>query len=109
MIKVLTTTPDVNTEIDNLKATVVKMIKAGIPVFFGCDVGKHSNSTLGVMDLKLFDYEARIVLPVIRANADDVIIDRLQHQTRFDEETASSSSRDSHDTCDGHLWCARRS
>jgi bleomycin hydrolase len=34
--------PDVNTEIDNLKATVVKLIKAGIPVFFGCDVGKHS-------------------------------------------------------------------
>lgn len=47
----------VNTEIDNLKATVVKLIKAGIPVFFGCDVGKHSDSKLGVMDLKLFDYE----------------------------------------------------
>jgi len=47
----------VNTEIENLKATVVKSIKAGVPVFFGCDVGKHSNSALGVMDIKLFDYE----------------------------------------------------
>ena len=42
-----------------MKATVVKMIKAGTPVFFGCDVGKHSNNALGVMDLKLFDYEVR--------------------------------------------------
>jgi len=40
-----------------LKATVVKLIKAGIPVFFGCDVGKHSDSNLGIMDLKLFDYD----------------------------------------------------
>ena len=55
-----------NTEVENLKATVVKMIRAGVPVFFGCDVGKHSNSTLGVMDLKLFDYEVRIFPRLIR-------------------------------------------
>lgn len=47
----------VNTEIDNLKTTVVKLIKAGVPVFFGCHVGRSSDSTIGVMDLKLFDYE----------------------------------------------------
>ena len=52
-----------NTEIENLKATVVKLVKAGVPVFFGCDVGKHSNSRLGAMDLKLFDYEVRIFPP----------------------------------------------
>ena len=57
-----------NTEIENLKATVVKLIKAGVPVFFGCDVGKHSNSTLGIMDLKLYDYEARTLYGVIRTN-----------------------------------------
>lgn len=48
---------DVNTEIENLKNTVVKMIKAGQPVFFGCDVGKFSDSAKGIMDTALFEYE----------------------------------------------------
>jgi bleomycin hydrolase len=47
----------VNTEIENMKATVVKMIKAGQPVFFGCDVGKFSESSSGIMDTALFEYE----------------------------------------------------
>lgn len=59
---------DVNTEIDNLKATVVKLIKAGVPVFFGCHVGRCSDSTIGVMDLKLFDYEVRTHSLVARVN-----------------------------------------
>jgi len=33
------------------------MIKAGQPVFFGCDVGKFSDSTSGIMDVSLFEYE----------------------------------------------------
>ncbi|KAF8971106.1 bleomycin hydrolase [Flammula alnicola] len=48
---------DVNTEIENMKATVVKMIKAGQPVFFGCDVGKFSDRDVGIMDTDLFEYE----------------------------------------------------
>ncbi|KAF4620610.1 hypothetical protein D9613_000254 [Agrocybe pediades] len=48
----------VNTEIENLKATVVRMIKAGQPVFFGCDVGKFSDREAGVMDTAFFEYEA---------------------------------------------------
>jgi bleomycin hydrolase len=47
----------VNTEIDNLKTSVVKMIQAGVPIFFGCDVGKYSDSTKGIMDPGLFDYD----------------------------------------------------
>ncbi|KIK67080.1 hypothetical protein GYMLUDRAFT_156805 [Collybiopsis luxurians FD-317 M1] len=47
----------VNTEIENMKAAVVKMVKAGVPVFFGCDVGKSSERNLGLMDTKLFQYE----------------------------------------------------
>lgn len=31
------------------------MLRAGFPVFFGCDVGKFSDSTRGIMDLDLFD------------------------------------------------------
>jgi len=46
----------VNTEIEILKATVVKMIKAGQPVFFGCDVGKFSERG-GIMDTAIFEYE----------------------------------------------------
>lgn len=47
----------VNTEIDDLKNAVVKMIKAGQPVFFGCDVGQFLEREAGIMDTKLFDFE----------------------------------------------------
>ena len=33
------------------------MIKAGLPVFFGCDVGKFADRTAGIMDIDLFEYE----------------------------------------------------
>lgn len=32
------------------------MLRAGIPVFFGCDVGKFSDSSSGIMDINLYDY-----------------------------------------------------
>lgn len=48
----------VNTEIENLKKAIVTMIKAGHPVFFGCDVGKTSDRDAGVMSTDLFTYEA---------------------------------------------------
>lgn len=51
---------DVNTEIENLKQAVVKQLKAGQPVFFGCDVGQFSDRNAGVMDTALFEYEVRI-------------------------------------------------
>ena len=39
----------VNTEVDVLEQAIVKMLKANQPVWFGCDVGKASNTALGVM------------------------------------------------------------
>ncbi|KAI8992984.1 peptidase C1B bleomycin hydrolase [Trametes punicea] len=48
----------VNTEIENLKNAVVKQLKVGHPVFFGCDVGQFSDRQLGIMDPALFEYEA---------------------------------------------------
>ncbi|KZV96277.1 peptidase C1B, bleomycin hydrolase [Exidia glandulosa HHB12029] len=48
----------VNTEIDRLKAAVVTAIKAGVPVFFGCDVGKCSDRITGIMDPALHDLKA---------------------------------------------------
>lgn len=47
----------VNVEMPVLKAACVAMLKAGLPVFFGSDVGKFSNSASGVMDTNLIDYE----------------------------------------------------
>ncbi|KAK9897360.1 peptidase C1B, bleomycin hydrolase [Cystobasidium minutum MCA 4210] len=47
----------VNTESETLEDTIVKMLKADMPVWFGCDVGQFSNTALGIMDTKLFDYK----------------------------------------------------
>lgn len=50
----------INVDMDTLKNACVKMIKAGLPIFFGCDVGKFSDKTSGIMDLNIFDYEVGI-------------------------------------------------
>ncbi|TGO69384.1 hypothetical protein BELL_0776g00070 [Botrytis elliptica] len=47
----------VNVSMPVMKAACVSMLKAGLPIFFGSDVGKYSNSKSGVMDLDLIDYE----------------------------------------------------
>jgi bleomycin hydrolase len=39
-----------------MKSTAIAMLRSGLPVFFGCDVGKFSNSTSGIMDTALYDY-----------------------------------------------------
>ena len=46
-----------NVCMDTMKSAAIAMLKAGIPVFFGSDVGKYSNSTTGIMDPALIDYE----------------------------------------------------
>ncbi|KAK5955350.1 bleomycin hydrolase [Knufia fluminis] len=47
----------VNVDMATMKRATIKTLKAGIPVFFGSDVGKFSNSASGIMDTKLFDYD----------------------------------------------------
>lgn len=47
----------VNVDIDTLKGACVKMLKAGLPIFFGSDVGQFSDSRSGIMDLNLYNYE----------------------------------------------------
>ncbi|KAF4633908.1 hypothetical protein G7Y89_g4198 [Cudoniella acicularis] len=47
----------VNVSMDTMKTACIKMLQAGLPIFFGCDVGKYSNSTSGIMDTDLIDYE----------------------------------------------------
>ena len=51
---------DVNTEIGDLKNAVVRMIKAGFPVFFGCDVNQFSERVPGIMDTALHQFEVSI-------------------------------------------------
>lgn len=41
-------------------------LKAGQPVFFGCDVGQFSESGSGIMDTELFEYEVRIPSPAVQ-------------------------------------------
>ncbi|KAJ9610282.1 bleomycin hydrolase [Cladophialophora chaetospira] len=46
----------VNVDMSTMKKAAIAMLKAGIPVFFGSDVGKFSNSQSGIMDTDLYDY-----------------------------------------------------
>ncbi|HVK07032.1 MAG TPA: C1 family peptidase [Armatimonadaceae bacterium] len=46
----------VNVPIGVLKKAAVAQVAAGESVWFGCDVGKHFDRDLGLMDLDLFDY-----------------------------------------------------
>ena len=47
----------VNVPMDTMKKACISMLKAGIPIFFGSDVGQYSNSKDGIMDPNLIDYE----------------------------------------------------
>jgi bleomycin hydrolase len=47
----------VNVDMKTIKEACISMLKRGIPVFFGSDVGKYSDSTKGIMDTGLFEYE----------------------------------------------------
>ncbi|ROV93841.1 hypothetical protein VMCG_08805 [Cytospora schulzeri] len=47
----------INVEMETLKSACVAMLKAGMPVFFGSDVGKFMDRDAGLMDLELIDYE----------------------------------------------------
>ena len=46
----------VNVDMQTMKAATIAMLKVGMPVFFGSDVGQFSDSVSGIMDTKLFDY-----------------------------------------------------
>jgi bleomycin hydrolase len=45
----------VNVEIQTLKTAIIAMLRAGHPVFFGCDVGKFYDVNRGVLDTELTD------------------------------------------------------
>ncbi|KAF2458574.1 bleomycin hydrolase [Lineolata rhizophorae] len=47
----------VNVEVSTMKTACVAMLRRGFPVFFGSDVGKYSDSSRGIMDTNLYNYE----------------------------------------------------
>ncbi|KAF2749374.1 bleomycin hydrolase [Sporormia fimetaria CBS 119925] len=47
----------VNVDMATIKKACIEMLKRGMPVFFGSDVGKYSDSGKGIMDTALYDYE----------------------------------------------------
>lgn len=47
----------VNVDMATMKKACIDMLKRGFPVFFGSDVGKYSDSSKGIMDTSLFEYE----------------------------------------------------
>ena len=46
----------VNVPMSTIKTAAISMLRAGLPIFFGSDVGKFSNSKSGIMDTALLDY-----------------------------------------------------
>ncbi|MBR2067868.1 MAG: peptidase C1, partial [Solobacterium sp.] len=46
-----------NLPMDELKAATLKQLKAGEPVWFGCDAGKDGDREMGLWDDAQFDYE----------------------------------------------------
>ncbi|KAI0097010.1 peptidase C1-like family protein [Nemania sp. FL0031] len=61
----------INVEMGVLKKACVAMLKAGLPVFFGSDVGKFSDRLAGIMDLNLIDYDLGFNIDMYAAGAMD--------------------------------------
>ncbi|CAG8576443.1 9870_t:CDS:2 [Acaulospora colombiana] len=47
----------VNIPIEAMKLLTIQTLRAGKPVWFGADVGKSSDSEIGILDNKIIDYE----------------------------------------------------
>ncbi|VEU22269.1 DEKNAAC103278 [Brettanomyces naardenensis] len=47
----------VNTSVNNLKQAAIAMLNDNHPVFFGSDVGKFEDTTIGLLDTKAWDYQ----------------------------------------------------
>ena len=47
----------VNVDMKTMKDACIAMLRADIPIFFGSDVGKFSDTPSGIMDTDLIDYE----------------------------------------------------
>ncbi|MCL6454334.1 MAG: C1 family peptidase [Alicyclobacillus sp.] len=49
-----------NVDIDTFKRLALAQLQDGVPVWFGCDVGKMLERDAGIMDTAIFDYEGAL-------------------------------------------------
>ncbi|KAL8198994.1 UNVERIFIED_CONTAM: hypothetical protein K2H54_031376, partial [Gekko kuhli] len=63
-----------NQPIDLLKKVAASSIRDGEAVWFGCDVGKHFNSKLGINDMNIFDHKLVFGVSVKNMNKDERLI-----------------------------------
>ncbi|KAI1363355.1 peptidase C1-like family protein [Xylaria arbuscula] len=61
----------INVDMSVLRQACVATLKAGIPVFFGSDVGKFSDRIAGIMDLRLIDYDLGFNVDMYAASSMD--------------------------------------
>ena len=59
----------VNVDLPVLKRAAVAMLRAGSPVFFGCDVGKYLEGSNGVLDPHMYEYDTGFGITVGSATA----------------------------------------
>jgi len=63
-----------NVDIATLKAQAVKALKAGEPVWFGCDCSKMLHRDLSVWDAKMFDFETLYGMPLELSSKEDRLL-----------------------------------
>ncbi len=61
-----------NIPIDRMKEFTLKSVLANDPVWFGCDVGKETDTKTGVMRIGVYDYESIYGVPLGMSKADRV-------------------------------------
>ncbi|KAI1172854.1 peptidase C1-like family protein [Nemania sp. FL0916] len=61
----------INVDMGVLKQACIRMLQAGVPVFFGSDVGKFSDRLAGILDVDLIDYRLGFNVDMYAAGAMD--------------------------------------
>jgi bleomycin hydrolase len=81
----------VNVDMDTMKRACISMIKVGLPVFFGSDVGKESDSGKGIMDRNLFDYDSAFNIRLGMTKAERLMVGEsaMTHAVRPDRYRAA--------------------
>lgn len=49
-----------NVDVETFKSLALAQLNDGVPVWFGCDVGKKLDRDAGIMDTNIFDYEGTL-------------------------------------------------
>ncbi len=86
----------------------IQMIKAGHPVFFGCDVGQGEDRDGGILDADLYEYGVRIIRHIIRSFSNSPPPERIRHHAGPQQAGPPRDRRIGDEPRDGHLRGAPR-